>query len=280
VGFKLRFGKMRFVGLTNLAYSIFILFMSFDFDSPDSVQKTKVTPSIKALNEEAGFFIAEDNLGLVQWKDRKYGGAYRQKTEKTGQDGRPIYIDGIVIHKPKMLILDESPLLVRSRNKPRRFVGLYDTNSYDAATQQAYRIYQVVLLDAFGNALHKETLQLTACGHFGVNFNNELSKFREECIQQYCISKGIENDNTKRVTRWHSFWIFAPNFKPEKKGQSVQSFACITKDFVHPDAQNLSAVNIAMNPEHSDFTKEIAELQSAVQESWLLRVQKSQDSID
>jgi Family of unknown function (DUF5895) len=251
---------------------------SFDFDAPEHQQKTLGTPSIKVLNESAAFFIADDNLEKVSFADRTVGEAYKQKTSQIGEDDRPLYINGIAIANPRVLVLDESPLLVRNK-KTRKFIGIYDADSYKPADEQAYRIYQVVLLDKDSKPLHEETLQLTATGHFGVNWNTQLEKFREECIQAYNKFKGFD-DNNKRVIRWHSFWIFQPKMKPEKKGRddTATSFACVTTGFISPDSTQLGQVNIAMNPDLKDFTGQIAELQLSTQDSWLQRVKKSSDN--
>jgi Family of unknown function (DUF5895) len=251
--------------------------MSFDFDAPENVQKAAGTPSIKVLNESASFFIASDNLDKVEWTDRTVGETYRQKTGKVGEDDRPLYINGISIASPHVLVMDESPLLVRNK-KTRKFIGIYDSDEYNSTLEQPYRIYQVVLLDNQNKPLHKDTLQLTATGNFSVNWNTQLEKFREECILAYNKSKGLVDKN-KRVIKWHSFWVFSPKLKPEKRGKDdASSFACITTGFKRPNSETLADINIAMNPSLKDITGEIAELQALMNESWIQRVKKSQDN--
>lgn len=252
--------------------------MSFDFDAPEYQQKASGTPSIKVLNEAAAFFIGNDNLDAINWTDRSVGEPYRQKTSKVGEDNRPLYINGISIANPSLLIMDESPLLVRDK-KSQKFIGLYDADTYNNQLEQPYRIYQVVMVDKQNQPFHKGTLQLTATGNFSVNFSAQLEKFREECIAAYNTTKGIEDKN-KRVIRWHSFWVFTPKFKPEKRGKDadVSSFACITVGFNRPDSGKLAQINIAMNPMLKDFTASITDLQSTMQDSWLARVKKTQSS--
>lgn len=252
--------------------------MGFDFDAPEHKKEQVGTPSIKVLNELGAFFIADDNLDEIGWKNRSVGEPYRQKTSKVGEDGRPLYIGGISITNPSLLIMDESPLLIRDK-KSRKFLGVYDTDTYNSEFQQPYRIYQVVLVDNKNNPLHKGTLQLTAAGHFSVNWNTQLEKFRDECILAYNTAKGIE-DKTKRIIRWHSFWVFTPKFKPEKKGKTpdTSSFACVTIGFKSPESGKLPEINIAKNPLLEEFTNSIADLQAVMQDIWLQRVKRSQDN--
>lgn len=251
--------------------------MSFDFDAPEHRQKATGTPSIKVLNKAAAFFIADDNLAKVEWNDRSVGVPHKLETSNLDEDERPIFIDGISITSPRLLVMDESPLLVRNK-KTKKFIGLYDKEEYNSVVEQPYRIYQVVMLNCDGLPLHKDALQLTATGNFGVNFNTQLEQFREECIFAYNKSKGLDT-NGKRVVRWHSFWVFSPKLKPEKRGkEDASSFACITTGFTRPNSEKLSEVNIAMNPVLKEFTAKVAELQTLLNESWIQRVKKSQDS--
>jgi len=80
--------------------------MEFNFDSEDNIKATK-TPAIKVLNNDAKFWISDENVHLCWWREDKK--ALIPHTLKTEQED--VTLSGYIISNPRMLILQRSLLL-------------------------------------------------------------------------------------------------------------------------------------------------------------------------
>lgn len=246
-----------------------------DFDFEDFAKYKRPPsrqPAIKVINVESpvGLWVAADNMELAGWNpegDMSSVGAipHKVKTKDIASDGKGfVYIDGFLITKPRIVVINESPLLGCLINDPdpkkkekinKEFTGVWEkdyefpagytktTHSYKAIT-----MYLLWLLDANNQPLHSVPLQLSARGNFAVEFAKQMKRFRGEFEQVFLEMKGhIKLDkNPEMDNRWHTMSVFCPIFETQIRGDDgLASPCCITTGYETPTVENFNQLCIA-----------------------------------
>lgn len=241
----------------------------FNFDSEEHWGGGK-TPAIKALNQPAALWIADENADICSWtkeclpecKDNcslhfastSFHGLSRYG--KTINENEPLIISGRIITKPRFLVINRSPLLLVNKGTGR---GMYTQpwfKGYNKDIYQCVRRYLLLFVTEDNVPLHGVPLQFTAKGYCQVEFDRCLMDFRTLMVDSYNVEKRTHvKDNFATWTAWHSMMIFTPTFKSELRGprgprgpsKDKQSPACITTSSTPISANNWTSHTIGRN---------------------------------
>jgi hypothetical protein len=121
----------------------------------------------------------------------------------------------------------------------------------------------LVLVDDTNVPLHVAPIQLTAWGHFKLNFDKQLLVFRKELETAYATAVGKRKE--AKTELWHSMGIFCPQLKTEMRGSAPnESPSCITVGFNKPTVENWLSLCVGKSP----IAQDIALLHQSTQGWW------------
>ena len=114
--------------------------MEFNFDSEDNIKATK-TPAIKVLNNDAKFWICDENVQLCWWRgDKKTLIPHTLKTDQVD-----VTLSGYIISNPRMFILQQSLLLKVETRTWRILRACVAGEIKEENTYMCVRMYMVFL---------------------------------------------------------------------------------------------------------------------------------------
>jgi hypothetical protein len=211
-----------------------------DYDVFDQQMKSQpvmqTMPYCKAINNKAGLFIPNDCMEKAEWiGNSEIGVAHIMETEQLDINGEMIVVPGRLVKQPKMVIVRRSPFL-RYNKDSRRYDAVWnkirDTPARDRGEVQCALRYLVMFLNENNELLHMMPFQLSLKGHCMFKFD---VKYKEFICHMMTLKSGktvtsvyLENEANAWIA---SHCIFCPEFKSEKVGEKLQSFACITTTF-------------------------------------------------
>ena len=232
--------------------------MEFNFDSSEHIAYVS-SPAAKAINAPAGIWVGFDNQQVAGWiegKELEAGIAFEVSRRKYDESGNELKIPGVLFKQPRLLVIGRSPLLQGSERKVN---GLW---SRDSGCKAARR-YMLIFVDATNIPLHVAPIQLTAWGHFQLNFDKQLLLFRNELETAYATAVGKRKEAKSEL--WHSMGVFCPQLKTEMRGSAPnESPSCITVGFNKPTPENWLSLCIGKSP----IAQDIALLQQSTQGWW------------
>jgi Family of unknown function (DUF5895) len=216
--------------------------MEFNFDSTEHIAYV-ASPAAKAINAPAGIWVGFDNqqaAGWVEGKELEGGIAFEVSRRKYDESGNELKIPGVLFNQPRLLIIGRSPLL---KGNERKVTGLWSRENGCFAARR----YMLVFVDDTNVPLHVAPIQLTAWGHFQLNFDKQLLLFRNELETAY--AKAVGKRKEAKTELWHSMGIFCPQLKTEMRGSAPnESPSCITVGFNKPTVENWLSLCVGKSP--------------------------------
>lgn len=227
---------------------------NFSFDDDANRISTK-TPSIKVINDLGKLWIAHENCEGAEWRkecmddcepncSNHYVGleSHNIDTKKRDDSRAKIFIHGATITKPRIIVVQRSPLL-KIDNLTNRVAGrwvkgdgeeMITTGGEIKRKYVCVRRFMLMFVDGSNQPLHDKLIQLTAKGYFQVEFDKQYMSFRKDMTTVYAKANGKTYSNM--TEQWFAHCIFAPEFVVESRGPSAakQSDACITSGYERP----------------------------------------------
>jgi len=192
----------------------------------------------------------------VEGKELEAGIAFEVSRRKYDESGNELKISGVLFKQPRLLVIGRSPLLQGSERKVN---GLW---SKDSGCKAARR-YMLIFVDGSNIPLHVAPIQLTAWGHFQLNFDKQLLLFRNELETAYATAVGKRKEAKSEL--WHSMGVFCPQLKTEMRGSAPnESPSCITVGFNKPTPDNWLSLCVGK----SSIAQDIALLHQSTQGWW------------
>lgn len=156
---------------------------------------------------------------------------------------------------PKMLVLNEGPVLMAHKDDKKIPVSLFDKNRYSEGCYKAYSYIIIMLLDNNNQPLSEKPFRLKCSGFAGMSFKNFYYNYREpkkSFVQQYyevyckLTNSKVQpqlNFNKPSVRQFFAHAIYSPLMEVEEavnaKGDS--SWAAVTTGFVKPTEKNFES---------------------------------------
>jgi len=193
-------------------------------------------PFAQVINEkkksECGFFISLENLIAAEWKELESIEVHTT-TWSTGNE-----TDGILIQKPRLIVLHQTPLLMFER-QTGLLIGTYNARTY--LSQKSALIlktkYLVYFVDSSNSLLHELPLQLTMKGSAGASFGEHLRGFRAELERAF--AQTYKQPLKRKGEKFHALGAFQITTEPQLKGEGQQSnWVCTTVAHERPTAEN------------------------------------------
>lgn len=227
-------------------------------------------PKIQAVRGngkcEHGYFISLENIIKSQWMgELKPEDLVEYKYESGNIE------EGLIFQSLKILVYPQTPVLAYDRakskeNKETIVIGVWDKGTHNKDDNAGnLQFYQVILLDAENNPLHKIPFVYKAKGANQATFATNWQKLVAKVTFFYCLANNLKVEPQKFP--FNSLCVFAIKCEPKKTESAEQAIALKVTDHEVPTWaswknyylgnltkvwENISTETIALNQADSD----------------------------
>lgn len=198
-------------------------------------------PTIQAVRGngkyEYGYFISLENIISSQWMgELKPEDLVEYKYESDNIE------EGLIFQSLKMLVYPQSPLYAYDRAKSKEeketiIIGAWDKETHGSDSNAGnLRFYQIILLDAKNNPLHKIPFAYKAKGANQATFATNWQKLVSKVTFFYCLANKLKVE--PQPFPFNTLCVFAFKCEPRKTETKEQAIALKVTEHEVPTSAN------------------------------------------
>jgi hypothetical protein len=242
--------------------------MAIDFGFNTAEFATESVPYAQFINSRLpngnfGFAIKKDVADLIEVsfkpdENYKLVDHFFDKKEEPDQ----LYIT----LTPRLLVLNQGPVLMAHKRDKKAKVQLYDHEIYAQKNHKSYSYVIIMPLNKKNQPMCDSPLRLKCSGFAGMSFKNKFYNYKSpkgtfvrDWYETYCSLTGDKQQQTLDFRKEKVNWFFAHAiYCPQMEKQSASnddgqsSWATVTKSYIVPNKDNFEKLLIPAKVENKE----------------------------